>query len=373
MPDTHARLPPSGAGAWVNCAQWPTMNALYPSVDDEDTLEGRAGHWALSERLVGRQVAVGQVTPDDYVLDADMVKHADITARWVDTLVPPSAVRHVETKVDISAIHLDNFGTPDLFALTSAHRLVVFDYKYGYGYVDVFENWQLLDYVRGVLDYYGVSSVDDASLTIVFAIAQPRNFDREGPFRVWEVNASELRPYWNRLTAAAESASNPTRVATPGEHCLHCPGRLHCPTLQRSAYRVLKVVGDGTPFDLPVDVAARELTQLTEARVMLDARISGLTAELGAAYDRGERGFGYVLDQSPGRQYWTADAEHVIGLGQLYGLDLKKPVEVITPVQAIETGLPKTVVGQYSRRALTEPKLVKTEKSFAHRAFFKKA
>lgn len=372
MSTAHAFLPASGAGAWVSCAQWPTMNAMFPSVDSEDSLEGRAAHWALSEVMEGRSVAEGQVTPDAYVLDAEMVRCAEATQEWLATLLPADAEKYVERTVDISAINPENYGTPDMFAMTAPKHLIVFDYKYGYGYVDVFENWQLMDYTRGILDFLEISSLDELQLTVVLAVAQPRNYDREGPFRTWEINASDLRAYWNILYAAAARATSDDREATPGAHCLHCPGRVACPTLRESDFRVMKVLGDGTPFALPTAQAAHELGQLEEARAMLEARISGLASEVEAAYLRGDRGHGYVVEQTPGRQYWAADPDKIATLGGLYGVDLTKPLEVKTPVQAIAAGVPAAVVNQYARRNMSDLKLVKTEKSFAYKAFFKR-
>ena len=68
----------------------------------------------------------------------------------------------IEERVAIPAVHANNWGTPDTWifghnATSGRARLVVIDYKFGHEFVEVFENWQLVDYLFGILQELGIS------------------------------------------------------------------------------------------------------------------------------------------------------------------------------------------------------------------------
>ena len=49
------------------------MEAKYPETEDSpDSMAGTASHWAASEMLRGRKVAVGAKAPNGVFLDAEM-------------------------------------------------------------------------------------------------------------------------------------------------------------------------------------------------------------------------------------------------------------------------------------------------------------
>lgn len=368
----HSFLPPSGANAWVHCAVWPTMNRLYPQDDTADTLVGEAAHWVLSERFAGRSPQEGDRAPNDERIDRDMVNHVSDVFGWFTSEFPVQQFEEAwtEQRLAIPSIHSICFGTPDRAQLAPTH-IAILDFKYGHRFVHERENWQNLSYLRGVLDALIARGWTDFSrIRFSLAIAQPRAYDRRGSFRVWEIPAgSDLTHYWTALYNGAINALQENPRATTGDHCLDCPGRAKCPALRASGQNVVSVSGFAPPLDLTALEAAAELEQLRRAEAILKARTKGLEDELEAAYNRGERNFGYAMDRSLGRSAWTVPVEKAIQLGQLYGVDISRP-GVATPLQAISAGIPSDVVKKYSERPLGEQKLVKVEQTLAYRAFF---
>jgi len=71
---------------------------------------------------------------------------------------------------------------------------------------------------------------------------------------------------------------------------------------------------------------------------------------------RGQHVPHYHVEHGAGREVWNKPAAEVLTLGQLYGVDLGKPVEPITPTQARERfGI---VTAGFTTRGTGEAKLV---------------
>ena len=254
-------------------------------------------------------------------------------------------------------------------AYISRDHIVILDYKHGHRFVSEVENWQLLSYLRAVLDW--LAWPDLSGVRFSLGIMQPRAYDRRGFFRVWEIPAgTDMSRYWATLRNSAAAALQPDPVAVSGAHCLDCPGRAKCEALRQSGNRVLSVTAPSAPLTLSATEAASEYALLAQAQAILKARMAGLEDEMIAKYQSGERGFGYAVERAQTRLVWSCEPEKVALLGQLYGAGLETS-GVKTPTQAIAAGVPEEIVLQYAGRPLGEPKLIKTEHTTAHRAFFK--
>lgn len=367
----HAPNPPSGAHAWVFCAMWLTMNRLFPNAGDlEASEDGQAAHKlaeiAVHHPAVDLHAYIGsQLTHEGPLVTLEMVRGAQLFARDV----PRNVTLYVEYTIPAGSLGPTCWGTPDLFYWRDANTLIIRDYKFGHVYVEVQYNWQLMIYALLILEICGITGLAEQSINIVFEIVQPRSYHRDGPIRTWTVRASSLRPYWNQVANAIGVAqANPT-LAVTGEYCANCPGRVACEALQRSGQKIVHVTHEATPLNLPMPDAGRELTMLREARVLLDARISGLEDEITKAYELGDRTSGYAVTREPGRRYWSQPTQSVIEMGKAYGVNLAKPVEAITPTQAMADGIPEQVIKSISSRSTGAAKLVPANETFAQRAF----
>jgi len=355
----HAILPPSSAHIWVKCAGSVTLRQAYPDADSDHARDGAAAHFAGAELLAGRVVAVGQIAPNGVVLTDEMIEAAEVWADDVQATLEPlladawRTTAKVEQRVTIPRVHAQNWGTPDAYAWVQNFTLHVWDFKFGHGFVDVFENWQLIDYVAGILDaatWMRESNIPDERVTVVMRIVQPRNYHRDGPVREWRVKASDLRAHFNILQGAADAALGPDPQLKTGDHCEYCPARHACPALQQAAYGVVQRTGAAVPFDLPPHALGLELRTLRDAAKLLDARITGLETQALELLKSGAVVPFWQIENAQGREAWTVPANEVIMLGQMVNLELAKPPEAITPAQARRAGLSAELVDLYASR-----------------------
>jgi len=342
----------------VQCPGSVVMQQRYPEPEGPEAKEGTAAHWVFAEqvkRWPESDVAVGEIAPNGVVVDQEMLDSAAMmTEHVVNTMPEPQ----VEQRISIASIHPACWGTPDARALrwTERQRFVyVSDFKNGHGFQDVFEHWQLMTYSRGCLDEYQIDGQAEQSTTFVLSIVQPRNYHRDGPIRTWTVPAVELRGYWNRMTAACDEALGPNPSTRAGPECKHCTARHACPTLQAAALDAVDTAGTAVALDLPTDAAAHEKRRLDWAIDQLKARSSGLEQQLLDAMKRGQHVPHFHVEHGAGREVWNKPAAEVLTLGQLYGVNLGKPVEPITPTQARKLGV--SVAG-WTTRGTGEAKLV---------------
>ena len=92
--------------------------------------------------------------------------------------------------------------------------------------------------------------------------------------------------------------------------------------------------GQAIALDLAPHDAAIELMMGETLLARLKDRLDGLREQLTAELKLGSRVPFYELAKQPGRERWLAGAEEVANLGRVFGVDLVKPLDVITPAQA---------------------------------------
>lgn len=363
----HAPLMPSAAGRWVRCPGSVAMEARYPEdADSAKAMQGTAAHWAAAELLEDRDIVLGQIAPNGIVLDDEMCEAAQLYARHIYDTVPGSEHWYVEERVAIPYVHADNWGTPDFFAMYGGVLHIV-DFKFGHGYVEVFENWQLLDYACGVLD--GVNGAADQHIDVVLTIVQPRSYHSDGPVRSWRVTAAEVRPYFNRLQSAAAAAMQPGAPCRISSECKHCNARHACKALQNAAMDACDVAVTAAPVDMPPDAMGLELRTLQRAADMIKARISGLEEVTLSTIRRGGSVPGYRIEHAKGRKRWNAPIEQVITMAKLMEIDIARSLAAITPSQAVKSGLPADLVDMFSIVPQGEAKIVADDGTRARQVF----
>lgn len=356
----HAPLAPSAAPRWVVCALSPTLEAAYPEPEDSPaSMEGTAAHWVVQMLLQGTPVALGSQAPNGVTVTGEMLEGAELVQEdiaaslgrnWQDTLF-------VEKRIQIPRVHpTANWGTPDYFAWSreGPDVLRIWDYKFGHGIVEAFENWQMLDYAIGIL---GDAYAPDTMLE--FIIIQPRAHHRDGPVRRWRIKAGDIGPYFLRLQRAALDATSPNPRPSPDpEACKNCKGRHACEGLQRAAYVAADQGGQFGALDLSPEALGLELRTLARSQALLNARVSGLEAQAAALIKQGKRVPFWMMESTAGRLTWTKPTAEVLLLGQMLGKDFAKPLEPITPTQAKKLGLPDALADAYAARPAGAVKLV---------------
>lgn len=378
----HAFLAPSGAGCTVHCPAAPAMQQRYPEDETDASREGVAAHWAAAEIIAGRLVDVGVIAPNGVILTDEIIEGAEMYADDVLSVAPIGAI--VERPIYCPDLHAQNWGTPDTrfydfhHAPLTQSRVTVYlwDFKFGHGIVEVFENWQLLDYASGCLSELAAAGyTDDQKIVFEFRIVQPRAYHMDGPIRKWRVLASDLRGYFNRLRGAFEAATKPQPEARPGAWCKtsYCSAARGCTALQKAAGYVADFAGAAQPHDLPPAALGVELRITEDALSMLTARVDGLREQALAMLQRGDSVPYYVVEFGKGRERWAKPAAEVVALGQMLGVNLAKTPEAITPVQARKAGIPAEVVAAFAETPRGSQKLVRDTGANARKIFGPKA
>ena len=261
----HARLSPSSATGWMNCPDYPNVNARYPDEDNEAAAEGTAAH-AISDFCLthgfdafdmsgtvtnihgkvletyiddkGRQVKTGRLidktfrftwTEDD----------AELLQPGLDWVREQPGQFFGEARVDLSEwLGAGQFGTMDR-AILSENQLVVSDLKWGRGIpVQAVGNKQLRIYALGAWRAYA-SHITDPSFPIIINIDQPRNAAGGG---IWKITLGELLAFGDEVRAAAARTheKNPPRIPTP-DGCLWCKGKDDCDAYHEYALELLGI------------------------------------------------------------------------------------------------------------------------------------
>jgi len=384
---TRILLRPSSAPIWAKCVGSHVLEALYP--EDEDSpkaREGTAAHFYVTEAVQGRVHGVGTLAPNGHPIDAEMIEAGAAFINDVhealrqlgrlegDTSVPAVATPYalkVETHLTMHAlIHPDCEGTPDAYLLDlAAKRLIVWDYKYGHGYVEPFGNEQMLCYVAGVFEAYELEPHEVADLSVSIRIVQPRNYDAAGPVRQWNTTGRVVMAeiaVLSEMAHAAKAADPPTQT---GPQCRYCEARHACPALQSVAMAMVDVAGRSVPRELSPAAVGLELKMLTDGEARLKARREGLEEVALAMARKGTQVAHWTIGHGKARERWAKPVGEVFALGDMLGVDLRKPAEPITPAQAREKGIDATVTALYAERPSGAAKLVPFTDTTAKKAF----
>lgn len=372
MESAHAFLAPSSAAMWGpgGCPGYPTMAAKYPEDGERpEAREGTAAHHYLAEALMGRDLPqVGDLAPNGHPITQEMI---DCAQGLIDDVFAFDLDRplQVEQRIYMPSVHPSlNWGTADAFGINLEHKTVyIWDYKYGHRYVDPFENWQLVDYIAGVFRHFSVIPTDEWRIRAV--VYQPRCYHSGGTLKVWNTTGARFLDLIGKLALAAAEAGQPDAPLHTGDYCNDCSARHACPALLRAGGPALDLSMRTTPHDMAPEAMALELSYIKTALSRLEALESGLEAQVMAAIRSGKRVPFFKIGHTEGREGWTVPAEEVFSLGDMFGKDLRKLPEPITPNQARKLGVDGTVISAYSTRSPGKAKLEPFDDNSARKAF----
>ena len=368
MTDQHAEYAPSSMYLTVACTGWKKQASLLPpEAETEATKEGEAGHEVAARSASGivynSQNLVVSLASNGVEITEEML---DGAALWLEALEGYPA--RIETPVQIKRIHPTKcWGTPDARQWAPETKtLRAADYKFGHGFVDEFENWQMLAYMVGMCDELGV--FNDPSVKLEMTVVQPRYYNGK-PIRTWTIGTQGLWHYAERMRHAVQEAESPNPRVMSGTHCTYCPARGVCDTYRKTIGNAIDFAGRADPMVSTPEDVGRELKVVQEFIQRLEARETGLSALAEAMIRQGKRVPHFTFEQTVGRLAWTADVELIEFTARMSGKSIMSPPKPITPTQAIQRKILDTrVIGQYAARPNGAFKLVpestKTARSF---------
>lgn len=382
----------SSADTWVNCTGSVKLSQQFPAIEtgegvSEARLEGRAFH-EVAQRilesfktpgaaLVSSGNIVGTLSKDNIVITDEIY---DAALEYVNDVLKVANINgtmrdiHIEEYIDLSCVYVGMYGYIDCWLLDAkANTLYVWDAKFGHRGVDAFENWQLITYVAGLLEQLNINGFVDQNLNVSLRVSQPRSFRSGGTTQVWDCKASDLRGYINTVKSAAVDSYGDAAVCKVGRQCDYCPARYACTALQQVAYSGVDYLSAAEGVSLTGHHLALELRILKRAERAMKARLSGLEEQALAEIRNGKVLPGFVGEQGYGRKRWRKDTPHdeVIMMGDLLGVDVRKPVELDTPAQALKKGIDASVIDAYSETPTTGIKLVEDTGAKARNVFRK--
>jgi hypothetical protein len=312
--------------------------------------EGTAAGEYLQFLLEGKLVP--QVASNGVFFDNDMKFHAtrlaeEIKSRAVTTIL-------CETRIDWqtrSGVWIR--GQYDAAFVDKRGYLCIEDLKYGWGIVEVKENWQLLGYAIGEIIRRG-----QAFEKISLKIHQPRPHHEEGEVREWLLTYEELLEYKEKIEKRFEEIVNGRRDLQTSDKCKYCPAAAEaCPAFSRLFYRALEVSTEFFQDKLSNEEIAAQLDQIKRAEEVLKIKLDSLV-ELGS--DRIRQGQvipNYVLSHRYGNRTWKSNVTPET-FKMLTG---KSVIEenFMSPAKVEKLGVPKEIVNLFSESKFAGVKLEK--------------
>lgn len=324
---------PSNSNRWMHCAASIALSKPYKELYDrgEAAEEGVAAHEVIQKLASGEEAMEGQLASNNVLITKEMIEGAEIYFEEVGRGAT------FETKVSCDLVSKGMVAKPDAYRVDRDSATVfLWDYKFGHRPVDAFENEQMLVEAAAFLQHEPIK--------FVFTIVQPRNY-RSSKVSRWELSSEEyINEYLPKIRLAAQNALEAEPTATTGKQCAYCPARHACTALQEVAYIGVDLSMQGSTFELSGDALGRELTTLLDAQERISARLTGLEAQALSEIEKGKAVRGFEVSGSYGNKTWTADDVTVFAIGDLAGVDLRKPSKPITPSQAIKAGVDKKTV-----------------------------
>jgi len=367
----HSIFPPSSMHRLVKCTGSFDLCRLYPEPEDSPaSMEGTAFHEVVANLVDSYAVpfVVGSLTSNGIAVTEEMVEGAEMCVEAIPFDMLDAC--HVEERVDITGIHAECFGTPDVWFYDPVKKVLnVLDWKFGHGYVEVFENYQLAAYAAGIIDSHGY---DDQEIWVKFTIVQPRCFHKDGPVRTWGCKAHELRGLINIMAMACGTAATGQGACWTGEHCHHCTGIIGCDAAQRAGAAAFDFTAKPVPSEMSPANRGLYLTRVRQAAAMLKALDSGLSEEIERSIRNGQPVPGFTLEPGQGRTAWSKPFIEIATLGDMFGVQLRKEA-LLTPIQAIaalkKIGVDETVMSGYHVSTSGALKLAQTDSNVTRRIF----
>lgn len=233
--------------------------------------------------------------------------------------------------------------------------LYIDDLKYGWGIVEVRDNWQLLGYAIGEVIRRGV-----AFESIILRIRQPRPHHEDGDCREWKLSYAELLAYKERIDSRLEQIVNGYNKLETGKQCKYCAAVPEaCPAFNRLFYRSLEISTEFTQDSIDERTLADQLDHINRAEEVIKIKKDSLNQLAVQRVAAGKIIPGYITEQTFGDRSWKDGiSPEVIKI-----LTGKSVIEtkMLSPAKAEKAGVPKEFIKDLVNRRFLGQKLVKKD------------
>ena len=266
------------------------------------------------------------------------------------------------TSEDISCEHEINWmtraqieiaGHPDMCFEDKQGVLCIEDLKYGFGIVEVKENWQLLGYAIGEVIRRG-KAYDFISLKI----HQPRAHHEDGSTREWRLTYSELLEYKEMIEDRMESIANGNKTLQTSDQCKYCKGAAQaCPAFNRVFHRALEVSTEFFQDSITNEELSAQLDQIKRSKEAIKIKEDSLIELSIIKIKQGEIIPNYVQQQTYGNRSWKSSISPE-SIEMMTGINVIEK-KFMTPSKAEKLGVSKDLVKQLTEKKFTGNKLIK--------------
>lgn len=285
----HARLSPSGAHGWLNCAGWESdpTGSIYA---DEGTAAHLLATWCFEQArdasaFLGRVITVNG---NDFEVDDEMAEavqlYVDRVRQYAGSISPSGLYKQIHTLLVEQRVPIGHVtgedgaeGTSDAVILTAdGAEIQVHDLKYGKGNrVDAEQNPQLMLYALGALEAVALTGFEPQRVRCV--IHQPR-LDH---LSEWDCTIDELLTFVGRVEQRATTI-NPSEKA-----CQWCRKSGAC--AEQRAYLEAQIGADFDALPAAVPETDTALDALYPNLGMLEDFIKAARAKIEARLFSGAR------------------------------------------------------------------------------------
>lgn len=320
----------------------------------DNAKEGDAGHWCATEvfKNEGELGKPGKKAPNGWATDKDMWDYAGdyvavVMSEGTKDKTDLEATAHWQATEKIRIrCRVDAFSWSE-----DGETLRLYDYKYGWRPVEVFENWQLVAGAIGMCR----NAVGGPPKRIIMSVYQPRPYHQDGKHRTWEVTLEELAALHDRIIARLTNLDD---TLVTGEHCLYCLAAAgHCPAIRTASFNAVDVIMRGQAMELTPEDHAREMELMQRAEALVKQRVSWLEDLAVNRMKQGEILPGWRLAKAFGKTAWNSK-KAVTDLAKAAGVKLFERVPV-TPAEAIRRGVDEDMVKEHTNRPERGVKLAK--------------
>ena len=344
----------------MHCLGYLSLENLVKEEAGQPAKDGTAIGELLSEMIRQRTDSpkIGTTASNGTFLDQDMWFYARDT---YNTILQRAQGNLIETEERIDWMTPAGITIRGQFDISYVvnNTLYIEDLKYGYGIVEVKDNWQLIGYAIGQCQRLN-NKYNWQPEYISFTIHQPRPYHEEGRVRTHVVHFARLLEYYNQICNRMQEYVTGARTLSTGKSCKYCDAASTCPALNRSANKAIDtVMSEWTEKPLTNEEVAEQYELLQRASELLEIRLKSIEQLAISRIQANQIIPGYAFEMTYGDRKWKQNVTPE-SIKALTGIDIVK-TDVMSPNQAEKAGVSKKLTAALTEKPAKGTKLVKKD------------